>query len=114
MKTELEENEIRHNFLSFCSFLCMLHGKKINLPNIFILTLLNSYYKNIFKHVLCIESDQELVSYFTAFDASLAKSKYVSKFLNSKEAYDKKIVKVPRGSIKFKKTSGKKGRKRLK
>ena len=92
MITQMEKEEIEHNFLCFCSFICILHGKKINLPNIFISVLMNDAYKRILSQLLGIDNDYELFLYFINFDPSLSKSKYISKFLNSKEAKKKGIV----------------------
>lgn len=80
-----EKQEIHHNFLSFCSFMCLLVGKKLNLPNIFLLLLKNDNYKSILKTLVCIESDYELFKMFIEYDPTLSKSKYISKFLNSRE-----------------------------
>ena len=80
-----ERQEMHHNFLSFCSFLCLLVGKKLNLPNIFLLILKNNNYKSILKTLVSIDSDYELFKMFIEYDPTLSKSKYISKFLNSRE-----------------------------
>lgn len=80
-----ESKETEHNFLCFCSFLCIINGKKLNLPNIFLEVLKNSNYKIILKDLLCIDTDFELFKFFITYDPSISKSKYISKFLNSKE-----------------------------
>lgn len=80
-----ESRETEHNFLCFCSFLCIINGKKLNLPNIFLEVLKNNSYKVILKNLLSIDTDFELFKFFIVYDASISKSKYISKFLNSKE-----------------------------
>lgn len=85
MESELESDELRHNFLCFCSFVCILNGKKINLPNVLILVLKSSIYRNILMRLLSMDSEYSLFKYFISYEPSLAKSKYVSKFLNSKD-----------------------------
>lgn len=80
-----EKQETHHNFLSFCSFLCLLIGKKLNLPNIFLLILKNNNYKSILKTLVSVDSDYELFKMFIEYDPTLSKSKYISKFLNSRE-----------------------------
>lgn len=80
-----EKQEMHHNFLSFCSFLCLLIGKKLNLPNIFLLILKNNNYKSILKTLVSVDSDYELFKMFIEYDPTLSKSKYISKFLNSRE-----------------------------
>lgn len=80
-----EKQEAHHNFLCFCSFMCLLAGKKLNLPNIFLLILKNVNYKNVLKTLVSIDSDYELFKMFIEYDPTLSKSKYISKFLNSRE-----------------------------
>lgn len=81
----IEKRETEHNFLCFCSLLCMLYGRKLNLPNIFLLVLKNTKYKQILKTLVSIETDFELFKLFIEYDPTLSKSKYISKFLNSRE-----------------------------
>jgi hypothetical protein len=81
----IERREIEHNFLCFCSLICLLSGKKLNLPNIFLLLLKTPTYKQILKKLVSIDTDYELFKLFIDFDPSLSKSKYISKFLNSRE-----------------------------
>lgn len=81
----LEDRETEHNFLCFCSFLCMIAGKKLNLPNIFLLVIRTPKYKQILKYLVSIDTDYELFKLFISYDPTLSKSKYISKFLNSKD-----------------------------
>jgi hypothetical protein len=81
----IERRETEHNFLCFCSLICLLSGKKLNLPNIFLLLLKNPTYKQILKKLVSIDTDYELFKLFIDFDPSLSKSKYILKFLNSRE-----------------------------
>ena len=60
-------------------------GKKLSLQNVFVATLENVKLQNILKMVLSLDSDQELVKVFLAFDPSIAKSKYVTKFINKRK-----------------------------
>jgi hypothetical protein len=77
--------EITHSFMGFCSFVSILHNKKINLPNIFILCLKDKKLRSFFKELLDLESDYEYVQMFLFFDPSLYKSKYIMKYVNSKK-----------------------------
>lgn len=81
----LERQETEHNFLCFCSFMCMLVGKRLNLPNIFLLILKTPKYKQVLKDLVSIDTDFELFKLFIEYDPTLSKSKYISKFLNSRE-----------------------------
>ena len=61
MENDLEKNELNHNFLCFCSLLCIINGKKLNLPNIFLLVLKNETYKSLMKYMLTIDNDYDLL-----------------------------------------------------
>jgi len=83
METYLNKDENDHNFLCFCSLMCIINGKKLNLPNIFLLVLKNDSYKSLLKYLLTIDNDYDLFKFFIDFDSSISKSKYISKYLNS-------------------------------
>lgn len=65
--------------------MCMLVGKRLNLPNIFLLILKTPKYKQVLKDLVSIDTDFELFKLFIEYDPTLSKSKYISKFLNSRE-----------------------------
>jgi hypothetical protein len=79
----LIEEESTHIFLSFCTFVMNLKGKKLSVQNVFVQTLQDEKLKNVAKMMLSLDSDYELVKVFLDFDSSIAKSKYVTKFINS-------------------------------
>ena len=85
MENELEKEELSHNFLCFCSFICIINGKKLNLPNIFLLVLKNETYKSLLKYMLTIDNDYDLLKFFIDYDCTISKSKYISKYLNSNQ-----------------------------
>jgi hypothetical protein len=62
-----------------------LKGKKLSIQNVFIQTLQSEKLKTIFKEILNLETDFELVKVFLDFDPTISKSKYVTKYLNSKK-----------------------------
>jgi len=66
--------ESDHLLLCFCSFICILNNKKLNLPNIFLLLIENPIYRNLFKSMTDIESDYEVFERFIQYDPSLSKS----------------------------------------
>ncbi len=76
------EFEQEHNMLAFCSFLTIVYGKKLNLPNIFLLLLKNKKYRDLFKSMLDLECDYQIFKMFVDYDPTLHKSKYISKYLN--------------------------------
>jgi hypothetical protein len=77
------KKEYMHQFLSFCSFVCILKQKKLNLANIFIIMLQDPNMLSIFKNMCEIDSNYEAVKKFLEYDASLHKSKYIKNFLES-------------------------------
>lgn len=82
IELESETDELQMLFLSFCSFVTLTQGKKLNIPNIFLLTLKNHHLRNIFKARLDLDTDFEAVSIFLRYSPSLYKSKYIMKYLN--------------------------------
>lgn len=78
----LIEDEMNHIFLSFCTFVMNLKGKKLSVQNVFVQTLQDEKLKNVMKTMMSLDSDYELVKVFLQFDNSIAKSKYVTKFIN--------------------------------
>jgi hypothetical protein len=74
--------ESDHLLLCFCSFVCILHNKKLNLPNIFLLLLENKNYRNLFQYMTGIDNDYDMFARFIEYDPTLSKSKYISKYLN--------------------------------
>lgn len=81
--SNLISNESTHLFLCFCTFVMNLKGKKLSIQNVFIQTLSSEKLKTILKEILNLDTDYELVRVFLEYDNSIAKSKYVTKFLNS-------------------------------
>jgi hypothetical protein len=81
--SEIIEEETNHLFLCFCTFVNTLKGKKLSVQNVFVETLKDEKLKNIFKMILSLETDQEVVREFLNFDPSIAKSKFVTKYINS-------------------------------
>ena len=71
--------ESNHLFLSFCTFVMNLKGKKLSIQNVFIQVLQNEKLRRIMKEILNLDTDYELVKTFLEFDSSVAKSKYVTK-----------------------------------
>jgi hypothetical protein len=81
----LVQQESDHLFCCFCTFVMNLKGKKLSIQNVFIQTLQSEKLKTIFKEILNLDTDFELVKVFLDFDPTIAKSKYVTKYLNSQK-----------------------------
>jgi hypothetical protein len=78
---QLYDAEFNHMFLSFCSLVCLLHGKKMNLANIFILLMKDIEIRDLYKMLTDTETDYDALSSFLQYDPSLYKSKYITNFL---------------------------------
>ena len=75
--------EQEHLFLAFCSYVTLIHAKKLNLANVFLLVLQNKKLRDLFKLYCDANNDFAVVQSFLSFDPSLHKSKYVMKYLNN-------------------------------
>tara|TARA_R110002050_G_scaffold6130_3_gene25955 strand:- start:1662 stop:1964 length:303 start_codon:yes stop_codon:yes gene_type:complete len=75
--------ESKDLFISFCTLICILYNKKLNLANIFLLLLKEKKVMDLYKSICEFETDFEGVKYFLEYDSSLHKSKYIKKYLNS-------------------------------
>lgn len=81
--SRITQEEYTDNFLRYCTLVCVLNNKKLNLANIFILTLKNKYLRSIYKELCDITNDYEGLKKFLEYDITLHKSKYIKKFLNN-------------------------------
>lgn len=82
--SEIVNEESHHLFLCFCTFVNTLKGKKLSTQNVFVETLKDEKLKTIFKMILTLDTDQEVVKEFLNFDPSIAKSKFVTKIFNQR------------------------------
>lgn len=83
---ELEYTENYHLFKTFCSFLCLVKCKKLNLANILLLYLQDNDVRELFKDLLSVSTDFEAIRLFLDFDPTLYKSKYIMKYLNNNKS----------------------------
>jgi len=81
--SDLIEDESNHLFLSFCTFVMNLKGKKLSVQNVFIHVLQTEKLKTVMKEILNLDTDYELVRVFLEFDPTIAKSKYVTKWVRN-------------------------------
>lgn len=88
--SQIIEDESSHLFLCYCSFVNHLKGKKLSIQNVFVATLQEEKLKNIFKMILSLDSDQELVKVFLDQDPTLSRSKFVTKWIRSEQKKVKK------------------------
>ena len=84
------EDESSHLFLCYCSFVNHLKGKKLSIQNVFVTTLQEEKLKTILKTILSLDSDQEMVKVFLAYDPTISRSKFVTKWANNEQKKGKK------------------------
>jgi len=80
------EEESRRIFLAFCTFVMNITGKKLSMQNVFVTTLQTPKYMRVIKTLLNMDSDYEVVRLFLDYDPTIAKSKYVSKYISDAKA----------------------------
>ena len=76
--------EQKNNFLKFCTLVCIIHNKKLNLANIFLLILQEKQIKKLYMEMCDFDTEMEALKSFFDFDSTLHKSKYIKKYLNSR------------------------------
>jgi len=83
-RSSICDYEFRTLFLRFCALVCILHNKKLNLANIFLLVLKEQKIKTLYMSICELECEYEALRLFLEFDSSLHKSKYIKKYLNAR------------------------------
>ena len=76
----LEDAE--HAFYSFCSFVCLVNNKKMNIANIFIFILENKEYRDLYMRLSDSATKYDAVRSFLIIEPSLQKSKYIKRYIN--------------------------------
>ena len=76
--------EQKNNFLKFCTLVCIIHNKKLNLANIFLLILQEKQIKKLYMNMCDFDTEMEALKSFFEYDSTLHKSKYIKKYLNSR------------------------------
>jgi len=91
-RTNLIDTETTHLLLCLCTFVSNSEGKKLSIQNVFITLLKEMKYRRIFKSLLSLETDMELVQLFIKYDPTMVNSKYISKFLKSNDSKNLNLV----------------------
>lgn len=74
-------NEYSPLFLKFCSLVCIIKNKKMNMANIFLCVLKEQELRDVFKSLCEIDSDYEALKCFLDYDPTLHRSKYIRNYL---------------------------------
>jgi hypothetical protein len=81
--SRIYEEEYVDNFLKYCALVCVVNNKKLNLANIFIITLKSSHLRSVYKELCDVDNDYDALKLFLEYDSTLHKSKYIKKYLNN-------------------------------
>ena len=84
----LYAQEYEHYFLCFCSLVCLLGNKKLNLANIFLTMLRDKEMRDAFKMLSDIDTDYTALKKFLEYDPALYKSKYIRNYLDAGNVID--------------------------
>ena len=79
---DITKRELDHLLLCFCTFCCLIKGKKLSLQNIFVIVLKEEKLRKMLKTLLTVETDFEMVKIFIEFEPQITESKYITKYLN--------------------------------
>lgn len=81
----LELEEYDKILLNYCSFICILQNKKMNMPSIFVTILDNEVYFEAYKQICGFDDDREAILSFLKYDYNIVKSKFLKKIINKSE-----------------------------
>ena len=78
----IENEEFLHSFYSFCTFVALINGKKLNYATVFLKLLESESLLNLFKLYINEDNNFSALQKFIQTEPSITKSKYITKFLN--------------------------------
>lgn len=84
----LQEEEFSKSFYSFCTFVSLMHDKKMNFATVFLKILENKALRDIFISIIDEENEFSAIKRYIQMEPSITKSKYVTKFLNKFNGFD--------------------------
>lgn len=74
--------ELEHIFYAYCSYVCLISNKKLNIANIFIKTLETPELFEIYMQLGDHRNKYDLARSFFTIEPSLQKSKYIKRYIN--------------------------------
>ena len=74
----ISEKETNIIMLKFCSYVSMLHNKRLSSVGIFSLILENPSIRNIYRQLCEVETDREALALFVEFHPNVCKSKVIN------------------------------------
>ena len=85
---DIQTQEFEKSFYSFCTFIALLHDKKMNFATVFLKILENKALRDIFISIIEEENEFTAIRKYIKTEPSVTKSKYVIKFLNKFNGFD--------------------------
>ena len=85
---DIQTQEFEKSFYSFCTFVALLHDKKMNFATVFLKILENKALRDIFISIIEEENEFTAIKKYIKTEPSVTKSKYVTKFLNKVNGFD--------------------------
>ena len=85
---DIQTAEFEKSFYSFCTFVSLVHDKKMNFATVFLKILENKALRDIFISIIEEENDFTAIRKYIQTEPSVTKSKYVTKFLNKFNGFD--------------------------
>jgi hypothetical protein len=85
---DIQTAEFEKSFYSFCTFVALLHDKKMNFATVFLKILDNKALRDIFISIIEEENDFTAIKKYIQTEPSVTKSKYVTKFLNKFDGFN--------------------------
>ena len=85
---DIQTQEFEKSFYSFCTFVALLHDKKMNFATVFLKILENKALRDIVISIIEEENEFTAIRKYIKTEPSVTKSKYVTKFLNKFNGFD--------------------------
>ena len=85
---DIQTAEFEKSFYSFCTFVALVHDKKMNFATVFLKILENKALRDIFISIIEEENEFTAIKKYIETEPSVTKSKYVTKFLNRFDGFD--------------------------
>tara|TARA_R100000278_G_scaffold98764_2_gene75673 strand:+ start:468 stop:749 length:282 start_codon:yes stop_codon:yes gene_type:complete len=79
---EIQDDEFSKSFYSFCTYVTLVHDKKMNFATVFLKILENKTLRDMYVSIIDEENEFGAIQKFIHTEPSICKSKYVTKFLN--------------------------------
>jgi hypothetical protein len=79
----IHNEEFEHLCMAFCTLICIIKNKKLNLAKIFLLILNEPEIKKMYKDIVEIEDDYVAYKAFLDHNQTLYKSKYIKRYIDA-------------------------------